>query len=46
MNLWLFYPLARAIRFLEAAGIDVRCHVFRIGPFAFAIIWKKRGGGK
>ena len=40
MNLWLNYPLSKAIRFLEAAGQKVRGCVLRIGPLAFIVCWR------
>ena len=42
MNLWLNYPLSKAIRFLEAAGVAVEGCVLRVGPIALIICWRSR----
>ena len=42
MNLWLNYPLSKAVRFLEAAGITVKACVLQIGPLALVVCWRAR----
>lgn len=44
MNLWLHYPLTLFLRFWaeagRAMGREPRAHILRIGPIAFAVIWR------
>ncbi len=46
MNLWLNYPFAKLLAFFmdpEVAAIrrrEVKGHVLRIGPLAFAVLWQ------
>ncbi len=45
MNLWLRYPMWKAIQFLHMTASDRRkvemAHVLRIGPIALAVIWQE-----
>lgn len=46
MNLWLNYPLRKAMKFLAEVeryrNFEVRSHVLRIGPLAFCVMWKAK----
>lgn len=44
MNLWLWYPMEKAVSFMRATDWEMRCHVLRIGPLAFCVIWRTRRG--
>ena len=41
MNFWWNYPISKAVRFLEHTGWRLFGHVWRIGPIAICIMWRK-----
>ena len=47
MNVWLRYPLTKAVAFLKWAQAEpsstkvVMAHVLRIGPLAFMVCWQE-----
>jgi hypothetical protein len=45
MDLWWNYPLSKAVRFMEATHWRLFGCVFRIGPIAFCLVWRKRTQG-
>ena len=42
MNLWFNYPLSKCVRFMEQTQYRLFGHVFRLGPVAFMVVWRKR----
>ena len=47
MKIWLNYPLAKAIVFLDTLrahgySFEERAHVLEVGPLAFMVVWRKR----
>lgn len=42
MNLFLFYPIEKCLLFMRETDWEMHSHLFRIGPIAFAVIWRRR----
>lgn len=42
MNVWLNYPLSKAVRFMEETHWRLFGHMLRIGPIALCIVWKRK----
>lgn len=42
LRLWLDYPIHKAIKFLDRAGVSLRSHVLVVGSVAFLVCWRSR----
>ena len=46
LNIWLNYPLKRALSFMDANGWEIKSHVVIIGPIGICVLWRKRVAAK